>query len=104
MTDHEEKRKAMMLQVIKGNAIAPWPIGWLVQKGIDSLNGAIAKPENQSEAVASAIRAGKDSGVDEMEISMAHEAGLNLKAPIEGINISMKAGSEGTITMKVKYK
>jgi hypothetical protein len=39
-----------------------------------------------------------------MEIVMSHEAGLNFKAPIEGVNISMKAGAEGNITMKVKYK
>jgi len=84
--------------------IAPSPFAWLIRKGIDAFGGAVATPENQSEAAATVIRAGKESGVDEMEIVMSHEAGLNFKAPIEGVNISMKAGAEGTITMKVKYK
>jgi hypothetical protein len=80
------------------------PVGWLMRKGLDALGGAVATPENQAEAAAKVIREGKDSGVDEMEITMSHEAGLNFKAPIEGVNISVKAGAEGTITMKVKYK
>jgi hypothetical protein len=84
--------------------IAPSPFGWLIRKGIEAVRGAVATPENQSVAAANVIRAGKESGVDEMEIVMSHEAGLNFKAPIEGVNISMKAGAEGNITMKVKYK
>lgn len=73
-------------------------------KVLKSLIGSSPTSLQQSEAAASVIRAGKESGVDEMDITMSHDAGLNFKAPIDGINISMKAGAEGTITMKVKYK
>lgn len=97
--------KSIPKQILAATAqIAPWPIGWLVRKGVDAFSSAVATPEDQAKAAASVIRAGKESGVDEMDITMSHEAGLNFKAPIEGVNISMKAGAEGTITMKVKYK
>lgn len=103
MTDDEQKKRADLMREMRYYAVTPLPL-MLVHMGLKALKGAVARPDNQAEAVATAIRAGKESGVDEMEVSMSHEAGLNFKAPIDGINISMKAGAEGTITMKVKYK
>lgn len=92
-------------QISLRNALSNFGVaGWLVRKGLDAFDNAIATPEKQSEAAARVIREGKEAGVDEMEIVMSHEAGVNFKAPIEGVKISMKAGAEGTITMKVKYK
>ncbi|MGZ9738099.1 hypothetical protein ACXX83_06595 [Pseudomonas sp. GNP012] len=95
---------ASILNVLKKLAVTPSPAAWLLRKGLDAVGAAVATPENQAEAAAKVIREGKDAGVDEMEIIMSHEAGLNFKAPIEGVNISVKAGAEGTIKMKVKYK
>lgn len=104
MTDYNFTKSIPKHLMSAADLLTQSPFVWLIRKGADAFSGAVATPENQSAAAASVIRAGKESGVDEMEIVMSHEAGLNFKAPIEGVNISMKAGAEGTITMKVKYK
>ncbi|VVO30253.1 hypothetical protein [Pseudomonas fluorescens] len=104
MTDYNFTKSIPKQVFVTTAQLVPWPLDWLMRKSIDAFSGTVATPENQAAAAASVIRAGKESGVDEMEITMSHEAGLNFKAPIEGVNISMKAGAEGTITMKVKYK
>jgi hypothetical protein len=50
------------------------------------------------------IRLGKQHGVDELEITMAQEAGIAFKAPIPDISIELNVGTSGTMTVKVKYK
>lgn len=62
--------------------------------------------ETQRRAAIEIIRAGKDSNVEEMEITMSEQAGLNFTSAVEGlpVDLKVKAGKSGTITMKVKYK
>lgn len=62
------------------------------------------RTESQAEVAEHLIKKGKEDGVDEMEIIMDNSRGINFKAPIEGIEIGAKVGSDEKMHIKVKYK
>lgn len=60
--------------------------------------------KSQTKMTKELIKTGKDNGVDEMEITVDNQVGLNIGAEIEGMPISAKIGSNGKTTLKIKYK
>lgn len=60
--------------------------------------------ESQKKAAEDLIRAGKQNGVDEMEIKMQNSNGFKFKTLVEGCNIDTVFGNDNTVTLKVKYK
>lgn len=58
----------------------------------------------QAKMAADLIKQGKESGVDEMEITMNNIKGLKINVPIDELKIDTVIGADDTITMKVKYK
>lgn len=58
----------------------------------------------QAKMAADLIKQGKESGVDEMEITMNNIKGLKINVPIDEMKIDTVIGADDTITMKVKYK
>lgn len=83
-----------------------WQAGKLLTSAVESLtSGAVTNEiEEQKKAAIEIIQAGKENGVDELEITMSEKVGLNLGSDIEGFPVELMAGSSGTMTLKVKYK
>ena len=50
------------------------------------------------------IRAGKENGADEIEITMSQKAGVGLSSDIDDVPIEFIVGASGTMKLKVKYK
>ena len=60
--------------------------------------------EAQRETAIKIIQAGKNNGVDELEITMSEKAGIGLNSNIEDLPIEFLIGNSGNIILKVKYK
>lgn len=60
--------------------------------------------ESQRKTAVEIIRAGRENNVDELEITMSEQAGIGLGSSIEGFPIQFDAGTQGKMTVKVKYK
>ncbi len=77
----------------------------LAQKVIDS---ATLSKENDLENIKEIIKAGKENGVDELEIKIAKEAGINLGADLNSIGVpcdaQFKVGGQGETIINIKYK
>jgi hypothetical protein len=50
------------------------------------------------------IKAGKENGADEIEITMSQKAGIALGSDVDGVPIEFISGASGTMKLKVKYK
>ncbi len=93
------------LEFYKNNAsymmtgIIPFPLFDLL--GLNSSSNTV---QEQRETAIKLIKAGRDSGVDKMEITIDQTAGIDIGPDIEGIPIKVKVGNNGKITLKVKYK
>jgi hypothetical protein len=93
-----------------GWALGPFWIYWKAGKflvdAVQSLtSGAVTKEiEEQRKTAIEIIRAGKENGVDELEITMSEKAGLSLGSNVEGFPIELMAGSSGNMKLKIKYK
>jgi hypothetical protein len=81
-------------------------VGKTLFDGISSLtSGANEKEiEEQRKVAIDIIRAGKENGADEIEITMSQKAGIGLNSGIDGIPIEFIAGASGKMKLKVKYK
>lgn len=77
----------------------------LAQKVIDA---ATLSQGNDLENIKEIIRSGKENGVDELEIKIAKEAGVNIGASLNEIgipcNVKFKAGAQGETVINIKYK
>ena len=77
----------------------------LAQKVIDS---ATLSKENDLENIKEIIKAGKENGVDALEIKIAKEAGVNLGADLNSIGVpwdaQFKVGGQGETIINIKYK
>lgn len=77
----------------------------LAQKVIDS--AALSKG-NDLENIKEIIKAGKENGVDELEIKIAKESGVNIGADLNLIgipcNAKFKVGAQGETIINIKYK
>ena len=50
------------------------------------------------------IKAGKEKGVDELEIVLDQKAGLNIEAEVKRASVKTQLGKDGKIIVKVKYE
>lgn len=77
----------------------------LAQKVIESAN---LKPNNDIENIKEIIRAGKENKVDELEIKINKDLGIDIGAGLSYFDIPIsakfKVGSKGETTIKIKYK
>ena len=77
----------------------------LAQKIIDT---ATLSQGNDLENIREIIRSGKENGVDELEIKIAKEAGVNIGANLHEIgvpcNVKFKVGAKGETIISIKYK
>ena len=79
------------------------PVGMLFKIGKMILDSDSVK--KQGKTVEDLIKAGKERGVDEMEIILDNKKGFHFNAPIEeGIKIETALGSDEKIKIRVKYK
>lgn len=78
------------------------PYFWLADKALDIFEPGKAV-EKQSKAAVDIIKAGKQSGVKKMKITMDEQAGFHFDVPIEDVNINISAGSKGKVTVEVEY-
>lgn len=82
---------------------------WLVDKGLGILEKTVdaVSPgqavEKQAKAANDLIKAGKESGVKKMKITMDEQAGAHLDIPVEGVKVNAGIGSKGKTTIEVEY-
>lgn len=60
--------------------------------------------EKQKQAAIDIIKAGKDSGVESLEVTLDQQVGLHFGSNVEGIPIKATMGKSGNMTIKVTYK
>ncbi|MDD6140207.1 MAG: hypothetical protein PUB61_02255 [Bacteroidales bacterium] len=73
---------------------------WLLKIALDKLSSS----KDQGEIAAELIRKGKENNVKEMEIIVDNKKGLNLRTPIEGVDVKVMVGSDEKANVKVVYK
>lgn len=79
------------------------PVGMLYKIGKMIFDSDSVK--KQGKTVEDLIKAGKEKGVDEMEIILDNKKGFHFDAPIdEGIKIDTVLGSDEKVRIRVKYK
>lgn len=79
------------------------PVGMLYKIGKMIFDSDSVKKEGKT--VEDLIKAGKEKGVDEMEIILDNKKGFHFDAPIdEGIKIDTVLGSDEKVRIRVKYK
>ncbi len=81
-------------------------IGKALFDGISYLTSGANKKEieEQRKVAINIIRAGKENGADEIEITMSQKAGVGLASDVDGVPIEFIVGASGTMKLKVKYK
>ena len=91
--------------IIPGYDVYKLLIEPLAQKVIDA---ATLSKGNDLENIKEIIRAGKENGVDELEIKISKEAGVNIGANLPEIgvpcNVNFKVGVQGETVINIKYK
>lgn len=104
-------RKAALLKALT----PPWwayllgpggTLGWMAwtYAQLYSADSAAREAESQRRTAVEIIKAGKEHGVDELEITVSEQAGIGLGSSVEGFPIQFNAGTQGNMTIKVKYK
>ena len=77
----------------------------LAQKVIDA---ATLSQGNDFENIKEIIRSGKENGVDELEIKISKEAGVDIGGNLNEMgvpcNVKFKVGSQGETIINIKYK
>ena len=102
----QEGRKNALLQLAL-NPFSPYYfIGKALFDGIASLTSGTNEKEieEQRKAAIDIIRAGKENGADEIEITMSQKAGVGLASDVDGVPIEFIVGASGTMKLKIKYK
>lgn len=101
----------MLIDLTKGNSFNPIvcnPQVLAIKGVIEIIKRFIDSGQNttasQAKAAEDIIKAGRQNGVDEMEIKLNNANGLKFKAPFEGCDIETVLGNDNTMTLKVKYK
>lgn len=70
-------------------------------------NGIEISSDNSKEQAKIAeklIKRGKEDDVDEMEITLNNTKGLDMKIPMDGVDITTMVGSKEETVIKVMYK
>lgn len=87
--------------------------GYSLYKLVESLaqkviNGATLSQGNDIENIKEIIRSGKENGVDELEIKIAKETGVNIGGKLYEIgvpcDVKFKVGAQGETIINIKYK
>jgi hypothetical protein len=101
----EEGRKIALTITQALFPIEYW-IGKALFEGISSLTSGANEKEiaEQRKAAIDIIRAGKENGADEIEITMSQKAGVGLASDVDGVPIDFIVGASGTMKLKIKYK
>ena len=95
----EEGRNAAMGIVANNN--------WLAEKLVSTIKDFFSNDktmEGQKATAIELIKAGKNNNVDEIEIILEQDAGINIEAEVEGIPVKAMIGKDGKMKLKVKYK
>jgi hypothetical protein len=81
-------------------------LGVVIWDGISSLTAGANEREieEQRKVAIDIIRAGKENGADEIEITMSQKAGVGLSSDVDGVPIEFIVGASGTMKLKIKYK
>ncbi len=84
----------------------PYLIGKVLFDGISSLTSGANEKEiaEQRKAAIDIIRAGKENGADEIEITMSQKAGVGLASDVDGVPIEFIVGASGTMKLNIKHK
>ncbi len=84
----------------------PWKIGRFLWKAATSATADAVEKEIEApkKAAIDIIKAGKENGVNELEITMSEKAGLSLGSGIKEFPVELIAGTSGNMTLKVKYR
>jgi arginase family enzyme len=103
LTTKEGRKNALLVAQI---LFPPVVLGKALFDGIASLTSGTNEKEieEQRKAAIDIIRAGKENGADEIEITMSQKAGVGLSSDVDGIPIEFIVGASGTMKLKVKYK
>jgi len=104
-----EKRHKALTFLSQNSWLAMVPLALpvaLVLDGISLLTSGANEKEiaEQRKVAINIIRAGKENGVDEIEITMSQKAGVGLSSDVDGVPIEFIVGASGTMKLKVKYK
>lgn len=65
--------------------------------------GSAPSAEEQAKTALELIAEGKRNGAKKLDIEISGEAGGHFSCPIEGVEISMGAGSNGNVKVHVEY-
>jgi hypothetical protein len=110
ITTPEKRHKALTFLAQNRHWLGPLvplalPVA-LVLDGISLLTSGANEKEiaEQRKVAIDIIRAGKENGVDEIEITMSQKAGVGLSSDVDGVPIEFIVGASGTMKLKVKYK
>ena len=91
--------------LIPGYSIYKLLIEPLARKIIDA---ATLSQGNDLENIKEIIRSGRENGVDELEIKISKEAGVNIGTDLDGIgvpcNVNFKVGAQGETLINVRYR
>lgn len=81
--------------------IAEPPIFWLFRIIFER---AVPSHEEQRKTAEELIKAGKENGVDEMEITISKGVEGKINVPMDDVKIDVGASIGDKVTVKVKYK
>lgn len=79
----------------------------LLEKGSELIGELVSTQpttEAQRRAAIEIIKAAKDAGCSEIEITLDQKAGIDFSSTVEGIPITCAAGKFGKMTLKARYK
>lgn len=81
---------------------------FVIKKAAHALESFLSTTEStlqeQRRTAIDIIRAGKDSGVDSLEVTLDQQVGLHFGSNVDGIPIKATLGKSGNMTIKATYK
>ncbi|MBQ7711312.1 MAG: hypothetical protein IJT39_05735 [Bacteroidales bacterium] len=91
------------LKVAKEVLTSVNPFADLAVKVVEKILSSDSSKE-QARIAEKLIKQGKENNVDEMEITLNNTKGLDMKIPMDGVEITTMVGSKEETVIKVKYK
>ncbi|MDB9495214.1 hypothetical protein PN441_07915 [Spirulina major CS-329] len=106
LTTKEGRENALAVVLMVSPVSAAVWLGKTLFDGIATLTSAANEKEmeEQRKVAIDIIKAGKENGADEIEITMSQKAGIGLGSDFDGVPIEFIAVASGTMKLKVKYK
>ncbi len=78
--------------------------GYFIYSGLKELLSSSQFTKDDSQHISEIIKAGKENGVNEMEIISNKLTGLDLKIPNVDADINMSVGAKNKTIIKIKYR